>query len=163
MTDFYYNIPEEDFSTVELKTELFPNFYMGMSPFSYDSDAWDLIINCEPSVHSYLWQTNSNTKTVFIHFPMWDRDDFELEAEKITPLALTAVHYALANKKVLVHCSAGLNRSGVIAAVACWLYGIDDPISYLKDKRNKWALCNLTFEKWIRDNYYSLTPVTQEA
>lgn len=52
----------------------------------------------------------------------------------------------------LVHCQAGLNRSGLVAALALVRRGMtpDAAISLLREKRCTAALCNRTFETWLR-------------
>lgn len=53
--------------------------------------------------------------------------------------------------KTLVHCQAGLNRSGLIAALALILDGTEpiDAIELLRQSRHPVVLCNQTFEKWL--------------
>lgn len=54
--------------------------------------------------------------------------------------------------KTLVHCQAGLNRSGLIGALAL-IYGTDrtpeEAIALLREKRSSLVLCNDTFANWI--------------
>lgn len=52
----------------------------------------------------------------------------------------------------LVHCQAGLNRSGRVAAVVLMLDGLtaDEAIGTLRDKRSPAVLCNPAFERWLR-------------
>lgn len=51
----------------------------------------------------------------------------------------------------LVHCQAGLNRSGLTAALALILDGMSpaDAIALLREKRCEAVLCNSTFEQWL--------------
>ena len=51
----------------------------------------------------------------------------------------------------LVHCQAGLNRSGLISALALIEEGMKavDAISLLRTKRSPAVLCNQTFEEWL--------------
>lgn len=51
----------------------------------------------------------------------------------------------------LVHCQAGLNRSGLIAALALVHGGMEPSaaIALLREKRCDVVLCNQTFEKWL--------------
>lgn len=51
----------------------------------------------------------------------------------------------------LVHCQAGLNRSGLVAARALILDGVApaDAISLLREKRSPAVLCNSAFEEWL--------------
>jgi protein-tyrosine phosphatase len=52
----------------------------------------------------------------------------------------------------LVHCQAGLNRSGLVAALALIRDGMtpDAAINLLREKRCDAVLCNPAFEAWLR-------------
>lgn len=51
----------------------------------------------------------------------------------------------------LVHCQAGLNRSGLISAMALMLdgYPARDAIDLLRSTRGEAVLCNPVFEQWL--------------
>lgn len=53
--------------------------------------------------------------------------------------------------RVLVHCQAGLNRSGLLTAYALILDGMEPAkaIKLLRDARSPAVLCNRTFEQWL--------------
>lgn len=53
----------------------------------------------------------------------------------------------------LVHCQAGLNRSGMVAATALVLGGVEPStaIDLLRSKRSDAVLCNPDFEHFVRD------------
>lgn len=54
----------------------------------------------------------------------------------------------------LVHCQAGLNRSGLVAARALVLsgdFGPHEAIRLLRDRRSPAVLCNEHFEQWLLD------------
>lgn len=55
----------------------------------------------------------------------------------------------------LVHCQAGLNRSGMVAAVALIRdgMGVDEAIDLLRSKRSPAVLCNGAFVEWLHDNF----------
>lgn len=55
-------------------------------------------------------------------------------------------------RKVLVHCQAGLNRSGLIVATALVRDALepDHAIRLLRERRSKYVLCNPTFEAVVR-------------
>jgi hypothetical protein len=55
---------------------------------------------------------------------------------------------------VLVHCQAGLNRSGLLTARVLMLQGYTaaDAIALLREKRSPLVLCNDAFETWLLDH-----------
>jgi len=56
-----------------------------------------------------------------------------------------------AKGKTLVHCQAGLNRSGLVAGLSLILEGMKptDAIALLREKRCDMVLCNETFRNWL--------------
>lgn len=63
------------------------------------------------------------------------------------------VNACRANGPTLVHCQAGLNRSGLISAVALILEGRTPElaIDMLRKSRSPAVLCNPTFERFVRE------------
>ena len=57
----------------------------------------------------------------------------------------------------LVHCQAGLNRSGLIASVVLVLSGVvetgAEAVALLREKRSSAVLCNKRFEAWIVERF----------
>jgi len=53
---------------------------------------------------------------------------------------------------VLVHCQAGLNRSGLLVGLALVLDGLtpDEAIALQRERRSQAVLCNPVFESWLR-------------
>lgn len=53
----------------------------------------------------------------------------------------------------LVHCQAGLNRSGLLAGLSLVLDGwkADDAIAQLRESRSPAVLCNKAFAGWLRE------------
>lgn len=63
-------------------------------------------------------------------------------------------------KKTLIHCQAGLNRSGLITALVMAVNPKRPPertmegiISKLRDRRHRLVLCNKTFESYLLKNF----------
>lgn len=56
-----------------------------------------------------------------------------------------------AKGKTLVHCQAGLNRSGLVAGLALVLDGMQPKVAIdlLREKRCDMVLCNETFRNWL--------------
>lgn len=66
--------------------------------------------------------------------------------------ALDAAVWALdRDKRVVINCQAGLNRSGLLCALVLMTYGKlgQDAISHIRDRRHQWCLCNASFVRWI--------------
>lgn len=89
--------------------------------------------------------------------PDTQRDEYELldvgempDATLIHRVAEDVTRYA-EQGKTLVHCQAGLNRSGLIAALAMVKGGWEptSAITELRAKRSPVVLCNATFEQWL--------------
>lgn len=75
----------------------------------------------------------------------------ELNVEKVTQIA-DDVLALLEVGPTLVHCQAGLNRSGLIVATALVRSGDYMPseaIALLREKRSPAVLCNPTFERFV--------------
>lgn len=66
-------------------------------------------------------------------------------------LAKLAADLVEQGKKVLVHCQAGLNRSGVVTALTLCNLGFDsaDAVELMREKRSPLVLCNEAFESWV--------------
>lgn len=80
--------------------------------------------------------------------------DAELDSvDRILDIAML-VHDCAERGPTLVHCQAGLNRSGLIAATALLYAGWSpkDTIAVLREKRSPAVLCNPYFEKWLLES-----------
>ncbi len=58
---------------------------------------------------------------------------------------------AVQDGKTLIHCQAGLNRSGLVSGLALILAGMEprDAVELLRERRSPAVLCNRTFERWL--------------
>ena len=75
-----------------------------------------------------------------------------MSEEQVLDLA-AMVNRRRADAPTLVHCQAGLNRSGLIAATALLLNGDvltgADAVALLRQQRSPAVLCNPLFESWL--------------
>lgn len=80
-------------------------------------------------------------------------DSAEIPPESQLLVLAQTVNDLCAEGKTLVHCQAGLNRSGLVAGLALVLGGMApaDAIALLREKRCPAVLCNQTFERWLMD------------
>jgi protein-tyrosine phosphatase len=79
-------------------------------------------------------------------------DSAEQAFDQVDELAMTVVGWLEEGKRVLVHCQAGLNRSALITArvLMIWKgYSAFDAIALIREKRDKYCLCNKAFEDWL--------------
>lgn len=78
-------------------------------------------------------------------------DAAELPDEQMLWTIAQHVHRCCALGPTLVHCQAGLNRSGMISALALILYGKkpEEAVAVLREARCDAVLCNPTFEEFV--------------
>lgn len=78
-------------------------------------------------------------------------DALDQELHQVDDLALQVNRLLEDGENVLVHCQAGLNRSGLVAARVLTLRGYTgvEAISLLRAQRSPLVLCNKTFENYI--------------
>lgn len=79
-------------------------------------------------------------------------DSLNQALDQVTSLANQVIDQLEAGRNVLVHCQAGLNRSGLLAARVLTLRGYtgDEAVEKLRAQRSPMVLCNPTFESYIR-------------
>lgn len=87
--------------------------------------------------------------TIRVQERLWDAAFIPDEA-LLNRLADTVVRF-LGEGKTLVHCQAGLNRSGLVAGLALVKMGQPpaEAIALLRAARHDQVLCNQTFASWL--------------
>lgn len=87
-----------------------------------------------------------------IEVRMYDSADHAVDEEVVNQLAVAINIARTSGHTVLVHCQAGLNRSGLIAARALMLDGMgaEEAIGLLRTQRSPAVLCNPVFDAWLR-------------
>jgi len=137
---FHGDVPFE----VPLFSHIEGNLWMGGCPVGSVPEEFKYIVSLYP------WETYTLT-------------EFQVKTEARLQDVLTIPDeeqlYALARcvnvykqqGVTLVHCQAGLNRSGLISALAFIEEGMKavDAISLLRAKRSPAVLCNQIFEEWL--------------
>lgn len=99
----------------------------------------------------YPWgQYELGPDTQRVEFRMLDGHEIDqLQVEHIAMVVNECRRRGL----TLVHCQAGLNRSGLVTALALIRSGMDpgDAIALLRARRSPAVLCNPTFHAWLLD------------
>lgn len=138
--DKYFDVP--------FISEIVPGFYQGGC-----QNGLVLPTNIKHLVSLYKWEAYTvqhellSTRTVTMY------DSLEGPArEEILEIA-SHVNESRQTGDTLVHCQAGLNRSGLVAATALILegYPADTAISLLRANRSDAVLCNPVFEQWLHE------------
>ena len=98
----------------------------------------------------YPWEKYAlGPKTERVELRLYDAAEMP-DADLLHATAEQVVE-SLTHGKTLVHCQAGLNRSGLISALALVKTGLApaEAIALLREKRSPVVLCNATFESWL--------------
>lgn len=87
--------------------------------------------------------------TVRKFFDMYDAAEIPTQVEEAADYVVECVK----DGPTLVKCQAGLNRSGLVTALALIKTGKTpcEAIDLLREKRSPLVLCNETFENWLRE------------
>lgn len=107
----------------------------------------------EHVVSLYPWEAYDNRHDLASMTSIRLYDDLEgPDTEHIVAIAYW-VNACRARGVTLVHCQAGLNRSGMVAAVALMLDGMcsHDAIALLRESRSPAVLCNPSFVTWLHE------------
>lgn len=142
-----------------LWSEILPGFWMGGTD---DDDTIDFAVDTNKSrkitkdhfdtvVTLYAWALPTDWLVDELRFGFYDSDINHIDMKRLEQVVDYA-HAAWKNgNKVLVRCQAGLNRSGLTAALVLMKdgYSAKDAINLLRTNRTKWALCNRQFEEFL--------------
>lgn len=113
---------------------------------------WKLVLPSEidnvVSLYPFEKYMESRPLRNFEQIKMYDSEDQSLE--QVNEIAAKVNAYC-EQGPTLVHCQAGLNRSGVVTARALMLRGwtAEAAISHLRAVRSPACLCNPAFEAWL--------------
>lgn len=134
----------DDENYMSNRTEIVEDLWVGQHPFGEDVSEFRYIFcfNPRPQYNIHNWQT-------VITAPFDDCSDMPPE-DFLNELG-DMVAACSKKGKTLVHCTAGVNRSAMIAALALIKRGWspEAAIKQLRDKRGKWLLFNKSFEQWL--------------
>ncbi len=117
--------------------EIIPNLFIGnFNSAKYYSNNFDVVINATPDINFYSNKTKNIRISVKDDMTKHSNIKLAIEIEKILPY----IHkYLQNNKKVLIHCRAGMQRSASIVASYLIRYknkSINESIQIIKNKRN---------------------------
>jgi protein tyrosine phosphatase (PTP) superfamily phosphohydrolase (DUF442 family) len=134
------------FFSVPLFSHIAGNLWMGGCPVKSAPKEFDYVVSFYPWGEYHVHQHQVHTVAT-----LFDSADQPLQEDRLLTLAHTIRRYADTGP-TLVHCQAGLNRSGLLTALTLMVAGMsaDSAIRLLREKRCDAVLCNRAFEKWLR-------------
>lgn len=127
-------------------SEIIPGLFQGIRPPTYIG--YDLVVSCEQFLAK---KPMEGYEGMVIHIPMRDEDDFVIPESEIWSV-MPAINIMLsAVKRVLIHCSGGLNRSSLVTGEYLKYDGYNpkEAVIMLRAKRDPFCLCNKAFERWV--------------
>jgi hypothetical protein len=143
-----------------LWSEILPNLWVGGTD---DDDTIEDSANIHTSrnitkdefdavVTLYAWANPVDWMVEELRFGFYDSGISHIDMGALHRAASFAVDQVRDGNKVLIRCQAGLNRSGLTAALALIQMGYkpEDAINLLREKRSKYVLCNGEFEEFVR-------------
>jgi len=138
--DTPFNIPL--FSHIE------GNLWMGGCPVKVVPDAFQYIVNL---VSLYPWWEPYTIAKLQVHTRVHLKDELEIPSVERLYVLARCINVYKRHGPTLVHCQAGLNRSGLVTALALIESGMKavDAIALLRTKRSPAVLCNRAFEEWL--------------
>lgn len=107
-------------------------------------DGFDFVLSLYPW-EQYVLPEGCERKEVRMY------DALDQTFDQVDELAQEVVGLLEAGKTVLIHCQAGLNRSGLLTARVLTMMGYApaEAIGLLRRQRSPLVLCNESFENWI--------------
>jgi hypothetical protein len=145
------------------RSEIVPHLWQGARPtvglpnYGRGYEPYDLIVNCEQFVTSTLLRPEHRKPgSVFLHVPLTD-EHREFDVRAVKSAGRLVAGYVRSKRDVLVHCTAGLNRSSLVTSAAlAYLHGWDGDVivDHIRDRRDEYCLCNQYFEDWVRNHLF---------
>lgn len=128
--------------------------YVGSASFDWD-DVWREFDSVVTLISVAQWgKPPRESHRTWVVYPMEDSESMPPE-DDLLGIVDFVVREVRAGKNVLVHCGAGLNRSGLVGALAILALRPDltndEVLELLRRQRGPLALCNPWFARYVRD------------
>jgi hypothetical protein len=107
---------------------------------------FDVVVNLTPLGRS----VGPSYTGLYIEWPIEDACELP-DPTVLHPLVDLLAELSYQGKTILVHCQAGLNRSGLVCALVLRARSVpaDNAIAAIRQARDEFALCNADFEKYV--------------
>jgi len=148
--------------TIANASEIMPKLFMGSTPdeeligslteYSIQKPKLDFVLTTYSKARLYHPEVQE------LRYCFEDDDLSDVDSTSL--LAIANLYYSLwaNNKRILVRCQAGMNRSALLTALILVKSGLAAPeaIQLIKDKRGSRALLNQNFINYINENEHIL-------
>jgi protein-tyrosine phosphatase len=103
------------------------------------------------TLYAYALPVDWYVKEIRLGF--YDHDQVDLDQRDIDQAVSSIYSDWKAGKRVLIRCQAGWNRSGLITGLVLMRegYSANEAIELIRNRRSLNAICNQTFEQYLRD------------
>lgn len=147
-----------------LYSEILPGLFMGGTA---DDDTVDYAVAApgleydapfDAVVTLYAWANPFSWGVEELRYGFGDADMSYVNINRVIRIAQWAVDRWSDGERVLIRCQAGLNRSGLVTALALMIagYEADEAIELIREKRSRQALFNQDFVQWLITDAQSL-------
>lgn len=141
----------------DLWSEILPGLWMGGTGnraqlgYSDTPEITNLHFNTVATLYADALPVDWYVKEIRLGF--YDHDKVDIDANDLEQVVSAIYQDWQAGKRVLIRCQAGWNRSGLITALVLIRHGFgaEQAIELIRERRSPNALCNRTFEQFIRE------------
>jgi protein tyrosine phosphatase len=148
----------DDYLPRNLWNEIVPRLWLGGtddSDVTYygnkKQDAFITVKNFDFVVSMYASSLPVDWFVQEIRFGIWDSNMEDFSTEELRDIVQLAHKAWKNNKRVLIRCQAGLNRSGLVMALVLIREGYEpaEAIRIMRENRSSMVLCNRNFVRWL--------------
>jgi protein-tyrosine phosphatase len=128
--------------------QVIPGLWQGSAPPDADwRDRWDVVV-----LAAAEWQPEMHARRAVLRVPLDDARLSTTEAQLALRASKAVAEAVRRGESVLVTCHMGLNRSGLISALALRRlgYSANDAIAAVRRARGDYALSNESFVSFIK-------------
>ena len=142
----------------DLWSEILPGLWMGgtsdrsqLGHVEQVPEITNLHFDTVATLYAYALPVDWYVKEIRLGF--YDHDQVDLDQRDIDQAVSSIYSDWKAGKRVLIRCQAGWNRSGLITGLVLMRegYSANEAIELIRTRRSLNAICNQTFEQYLRD------------
>jgi protein-tyrosine phosphatase len=142
----------------DLWSEILPGLWMGgtgddsvLTSFQVQPEITNLHFDTVVTLYASALPVDWYVKELRLGF--FDHDKVDIDAHDLDQVVQSAHADWQAGKRVLIRCQAGWNRSGLVTALVLMREGYRsfEAIELIRQMRSESALCNRSFEQFLRD------------